>query len=371
MEKVKKKMVGPLGRLVRNTPMRRLLTILIVIGLLGSILCFFVTILSFRPIQRVMTAEGREDIFNFYMYLAILFYVMLGIILAVVAFYRIKLWYPMRILQHSAARIAANDLDFHVDYPAKDEMGKLCDSFETMRAALEQNNRTMWHMAEERRQVNAAFAHDLRTPLTVLRGYADFLAIILPEGGYDPEKMLATVEKMSTHIERLQEYVETMSDAQRLEDTIIHPAEVNLDDMLKELNTTAELLSRESGKSVAILGGFGTGTAFLDRSIVLRVLENLLRNACQHAACRVSLRHSMADGVLCFTCSDDGPGLPKALLENGPRPFQKGVGSSGLGMGLYVCKLLCVAHGGRLDLANAPQNGTAVTAFFQIQADGK
>lgn len=61
-------------------------------------------------------------------------------------------------------------------------MGALCASFEEMRRALWENNRVMWRQMEERKRLNAAFAHDLRTPLTVLRGYAGMLLHDLSEG---------------------------------------------------------------------------------------------------------------------------------------------------------------------------------------------
>ena len=69
-----------------------------------------------------------------------------------------------------------------MESPSADELGKLCQSFETMRASLEANSRALWDAVEERKRLNAAFSHDLRTPLTVLQGYSDFLLDTLPPG---------------------------------------------------------------------------------------------------------------------------------------------------------------------------------------------
>ncbi|GJM71848.1 hypothetical protein HMSSN036_40640 [Paenibacillus macerans] len=87
-----------------------------------------------------------------------------GILLAAFLFYRNKLKKPIALINRSARKIAESDLDFSLRYDSKDEMGKLCASLETMRQALEENNRSMWRMMEEHRRLNAAFAHDLRTP---------------------------------------------------------------------------------------------------------------------------------------------------------------------------------------------------------------
>ena len=71
--------------------------------------------------------------------------------------------------------ISNNNLDFSIKYDSKDELGELCSSFETMRFTLANNFSEMWRQMEERKQLNAAFAHDLRTPLTVLKGYNEIL----------------------------------------------------------------------------------------------------------------------------------------------------------------------------------------------------
>lgn len=84
-------------------------------------------------------------------------------------FYRLKLREPIEALAKGADRIIDNDLDFEMEAGAEDELGQLCTAFETMRKTLLANNRELWRQAEERRRLNAAFAHDLRNPVTVLK----------------------------------------------------------------------------------------------------------------------------------------------------------------------------------------------------------
>ncbi|NLT15786.1 MAG: HAMP domain-containing protein, partial [Clostridiales bacterium] len=124
-----------------------------------------------------MSAEDRRAIviLNTVSTVSVPIYSALCVIAAALLFYRNKLKKPLLLLADASDRISKNDLDFSVDYKSRDEMGRLCGSFEKMRTALEENNKSMWHAMEERRRLNAAFSHDLRTPLTVLRGYTDFL----------------------------------------------------------------------------------------------------------------------------------------------------------------------------------------------------
>ena len=99
--------------------------------------------------------------------------------MAICLFYRRRLRTPLGILEDSAAAIRGNDLDFRIAYDSRDEMGRLCQSFEEMRQELVCNKENMWKLVDRQKELNAAFAHDLRTPLTVLKGYTDFLALSL------------------------------------------------------------------------------------------------------------------------------------------------------------------------------------------------
>ena len=101
---------------------------------------------------------------------------LLGTIFCAWMFYSIKLKQPLSLLLQSADRISQSDLDFCLDYPASDEMGELCRALDTMRAALLKNNQETWAMMEERRKLSASIAHDLRTPITVMKGYTEYLS---------------------------------------------------------------------------------------------------------------------------------------------------------------------------------------------------
>ena len=103
--------------------------------------------------------------------IAVPVYSALCIMAASLLFYRNKLKIPLAELRAASEKISNNDLEFSIEYDSKDELGQLCTSFEIMRTTLANNFSKMWRQVEERGRLNAAFAHDLRTPLTVLKGY--------------------------------------------------------------------------------------------------------------------------------------------------------------------------------------------------------
>ena len=112
-----------------------------------------------------------------------------GIFFCGLFFYRYKLRYPLELLQGAADRIAGQDLDFEIFYDRGDEMGRLCRSFEEMRAALEKNYKSMWGMLEERRLLQASVAHDLRNPIAIIQGYTEYLEDGLEKGEISREKL--------------------------------------------------------------------------------------------------------------------------------------------------------------------------------------
>lgn len=291
----------------------------------------------------------------------------LCIILSSFLFYRNKLKRPIELLGKASEKIASNDLNFIISYDSKDEMGQLCASFETMRGALEENNKAMWRTMEERKRLNAAFSHDLRTPLTVLRGYTDFLKNYLPQGKISEEKLMSTISTMTGHISQLESYVSMMSEIQKLEDVAVVSQKIEPDVLLEQLNTTAQLLVSNSKIKLLFINEIEKELLHLDISIVMRVYQNLLANAVRYAKNTISIRYQFISGKLCIVVSDDGKGFTKEELKKADMPYYRDrvkTEDNHFGLGLYICKILCERHGGSILIENGKDGGAKVTASF-------
>lgn len=295
------------------------------------------------------------------------FFFGLCIISSSLLFYRNKLKRPIELLGEASEKIASNDLDFHISYDSEDEMGKLCASFETMRRALEESSRAMWRTMEERKRLNAAFSHDLRTPLTVLRGYADFLKNYLPQGKVNEEKLISTVSTMSVHIARLEDYVRMMSEVQKLEDIKADLQEIETGLLFEQLRKTTEMLAANSGMEIDFINDVKETIIHLDGSIVTRVYENLVENAIRYAKSRITVRYQYLSGEFRIIVSDDGKGFSDEDLGSATKPYYRnktGADELHFGLGLYICKVLCEKHGGNISAGNEKNGGAKVTASF-------
>lgn len=281
-------------------------------------------------------------------------------------FYRLKLQKPLETLADGASRIMDNDLDFTLDTDSRDELGQLCLAFEAMRRELLDNSRKLWQQAEERKRLNAAFSHDLRNPVTVLKGAAKLAGQGTQRDGPDPRQLASQLSLIESYTERIERYVETMSSVQRLEDISLSPKTAAWDDMVAGLADMLRFMGADSGKQIHFRAGSHSGPILIDSSVLFQIAENLVSNALRFAASQIHVS-CLTDGeLLTLTVTDDGPGFPETLVKNGIRPFQKGAeDAEHFGMGLYTSMLLARRHGGGVTIQNSDA-GAAVTANLSL-----
>ena len=220
---------------------------------------------------------------------------------------------------------------FSLPILSNDEMGQLCAAFEEMRSELLKSNRLLWQQAEERKRLNAAFSHDLRNPITVLKGSVK----LLRQGIQDEQ----TIDRLESYTLRIEQYVEAMSSVQKLEQLSVKPKEIRLSVLQSELQETARLLALSKKVSVLVPSG---GTVCIDHGLFLTVAENLIGNAARFAEKAISIQITLQNDSLVLKVEDDGAGYPLSLVQNGPNPFETtSSNSSHFGMGLYSSRILC------------------------------
>ncbi|MBD5494712.1 MAG: HAMP domain-containing histidine kinase [Lachnospiraceae bacterium] len=287
-------------------------------------------------------------------------YSALCIIAAALLFYKNKLKKPLTELREASEKISSNNLNFAITYDSKDEMGQLCTSFEIMRHTLAENFSEMWRQVEERKQLNAAFAHDLRTPLTVLKGYAEMLQTS------DNVQTKETAVTMGKHISRMEVYINSMSSLRRLEDTRPDYKSVPLPPFLSSLQESAHIVCAKNGKTLYLQNEISVPQLVIDTEFISQVCNNLVENAARYAGTSATLSFCMQDEGLLLAVSDDGKGFDKRSLHKASNPYftEENDYSEHLGLGLYICKLLCEHHGGYLKIDNI-SNGAKVSAFFK------
>ena len=292
-------------------------------------------------------------------------YIIVGIGSAAAIYYRMKLKVPILQLKNGMKRIQDNDLDFCIEYSGDDELGKLCSSMEKMRKELRHNNKALWETLRQRKLLNASVAHDLRTPITVLRGYIDFLEKNVPQDKLTEEMFMDTISSMQGAVLRLERYVECVRDVEKIEGIEIKQERQDMVSLLKEMESNIHQLAGD--KKIDFLTNISFTSVNIDKSVLFRVLENLLQNAMRYMNEQVVVEIYEKERLFLMSVKDDGKGFSEKDLGQATNMFYgKEKGNEHFGIGLGVCRTLCEKHGGFLKIGNNKMSGAYVTAAFDI-----
>lgn len=277
-------------------------------------------------------------------------------------FYNRELKKPIEKLMEASRKISENQLDFRIEYKKQNELGQLCNAFDNMRQALDKNNREMWRLLEERKRLNSAFSHDLRTPLTVLKGYNDFLSKYI--GNISEEKIIEILSKMDSQINRLEIYTYKMSDLRKLEDIIPDITEIQTDMLRESFSESGKYICKNKIFSLDFQSD--RNSLFIDHELVMEVYENILSNAERYADTHIKADIFVTEDFLQIDVCDDGNGFSEKALQLAKEPFyldDKEQNGNHFGLGLYICKIICEKIGGNINITNT-ENGGKVTATF-------
>ncbi len=273
-----------------------------------------------------------------------------------------RLLRPLDDIRIGAQRFGSGDFAQPIPIRRRDELGQLATDVNTMAGSIHQ-------MLEAKRGLLLAISHELRSPLTRARLNTELLP---EEGDVAPRR-----EALLRDLGEMRDLVTDLLESERLGQghAALQLEAVDLAELVQEVAQAAlpdRPVALDLARDVPVMQ--------LDRTRMRLLLRNLLDNALRHSAeadqpptirlhCAV-LPHGQA---VCITVRDYGPGVEEAVLPHLAEPFYRpdsarGRAAGGVGLGLYLCKLVALAHGGRLQLHNA-QPGLEVTVDVPIRLD--
>jgi two-component system sensor histidine kinase BaeS len=279
-----------------------------------------------------------------------------------------RLTRPLAAIERTAAAIAGGDLDARVGLPERD----VDDELAAVGAAID----SMAFELSRHRSLERAFlmsiSHDLRTPLTSIRGYAEAVA----EGAADDEESRRRAARIiEAEARRLERLVADLLQLARLDarEFSLHPAPVDIVEVVRHAARALEPAAGEVGVRLIVTGDEGPITATADAERLGQVVANLVENALKYAAATVEVATRRVPAS-----SGDTPGPPGAEVEIGvaddgpgidpddlPRVFERLYTSRrqpgrkvGTGLGLAIVRELVTAMGGRVTVASTPPGGT-------------
>ena len=292
-----------------------------------------------------------------------LLFSLLGILCCGLQFYKRKLQIPIDILSAATEKIAKQDLDFVVEISSEDELGELCCSFEQMRKMLSDNNKKMWAMLEERRQLQASVAHDLRNPIAIIECYIQYLQMYLSDGKITEEELFSIIDKIERAAKRLERYTSSMGTIHHIEELEIERKEVNFIELIQDIKEDLSRITEQNSIELHMESKVEKAFLNLDPQVLCRILENLINNAVRYAKSRICISFEYENNYLHVCVMDDGPGFSKKILQARNTQFiSDSKESEHSGIGLTICRILSSKHGGNLTVNNT-ENGNALVRF--------
>lgn len=254
---------------------------------------------------------------------------------------------PIKRLKRAAMAVAGGNLGARVG-TGRDEIGKLNRAFNHMVETLEREENL-------RKRLTSNIAHELRTPLAVLRANMEAVADGVVECDAD------TLRSLRAEVERLVNLVEGIEDITKAEASFFKRTEheeVDLGEMLEAVLKGMRPMFMEKGLSVEVPGGGGLKVS-TDPEKLEVILRNIISNSLKYTdRGGVRVGFGTEDGGFFVEVADTGRGLSPQEREMVFRRFYKGGESTGVGLGLAIARELADIMGGSVEVTSAPGQGS-------------
>jgi signal transduction histidine kinase len=276
-----------------------------------------------------------------------------------------RLTRPIRAIERAAQQLAAGDLSSRADVPSGTDidLAELGDTLNAMAAQLEASRGSQ-------RAFLLSISHDLRTPLTSIRGYAEALADgTLDDADPDARRRAASV--IGAEARRLERLVRDLLDLSRLDsrEFSLKPRPCDVTDVVRDAAEAFVPQAREIGVELTVAAAPPV-PAELDPERVAQIVANLVENALKYAARQVGVAAELREQELRIVVTDDGPGISAAQLGDVFTRLYTARDAPGravgTGLGLAIVQELAAAMGGRATASSQPKGGAELVVSLPV-----
>ncbi|WFD09857.1 sensor histidine kinase [Tepidibacter hydrothermalis] len=306
--------------------------------------------------------EDRKKQYYFFIQLELISFVLLAVGMYFLSKYITK---PIHKLIHATQIITNGSYSETVNINTEDEVGILASNFNKMATAVEEKINELEKSANKKQRFIDNFTHEIKTPLTSIIGYADFLLATK----YNEEIFIKGMNHILNEGKQLEKLSIKMMDLVLLKKEDFDMKNENLEDILLEIKQT--VTPKLEGKNIN-LNIYGNGQALVERDLVKTLIANLIDNAI-----KASYENSKIDSKLykdednktVLEIKDEGIGIDKEDLEKVLEPFymvdkSRTRKNNGAGLGLSICSEISKIHKAKLRIESKINYGTVVRIIF-------
>lgn len=273
---------------------------------------------------------------------------------------------PIRKLQDSTGKIADGDYGERVQIRIRDEIGELGQNFNQMAEKIQENMEKIQLEAEKKEQFVSDFAHELKTPLTSIIGYADRIY----QSDMDREETKKAAEYIFSEGMRLESLAFKMMDLAVLNQQKMIMEIINTKELETDIRMTFEKVMKE--REIIFRVQLTEEWIKVEYDFFKTLLVNLLDNAVKAGSSKIACTGKIKDEMYEFRITDNGCGMPKEELNKITEAFYmvdkaRSRKMNGAGLGLAIAQKIAVMHGTTLEYQSRQGVGTSVC--FRIKRE--
>lgn len=285
---------------------------------------------------------------------------------------------PLYKLKASANQIKGGNLDFHITTDTKDEIGEVCTAFEEMRARLKQSIKVQLQYEENRKELISNISHDLKTPITAIKGYIEGIRDGVADTPEKTSKYINTIYTKSCDIDKLIDELFLYSKLD-LNKFPFNFTKVNvyqyIEDCIEELyfplqkKNIAINYHRTAIKPIFIVA---------DVQQLKRVFINVIENAVKYmdkVNGEINIMIKQDESSVIIEIKDNGQGIPSDALPHIFDRFYRAdparnISTGGSGLGLSIAKKIIEQHGGFIRAHSVEGEGTSMVFTLKKYKSG-
>ena len=288
-----------------------------------------------------------------------------SVVLALILFIMLRrLASPLGKLKASTDAVAMGDYSARAEVGGDDEFSALADRFNNMTEKISGQITALELVAEQKQQLVDNLSHEMRTPLTSIHGYAEYL---LSAPTTEEERIDALMCIMSES-ERLTKLSQSLLDISYVKNTALSEGRVELLPIFESIGARFNLVAKNLGCEIMLpeTAPAVSGDATLIELLLSNLCDNAIKACRQSDTKKVELSVEQINGKIKLSVSDTGRGMTKEELSCITEPFYRtdkarSRADGGAGLGLALCKRIAESHGATLEFSSEMGKGTVVS----------
>lgn len=262
-------------------------------------------------------------------------------------------------LKNAAMKIQEKDLDFSIEYSGIKEIDDILNSLENMKNDLKDSLKQQWDIEQTKKMQISALAHDIKTPLTIIKGNSELL-----EDSELKDEEMDYVHFIKKNAKQIDEYIKTLIEISNSDKALtVQIDKVNLREFVANIYNQLIALASPKKLNVEFIEHNLPEKVNIDSKLLYRAIMNVISNAVDYCpnGGKILFEVKAIENKIIYIIADSGKGFSKEDIKSATKQFYMGDASrtskAHYGMGLYITLNIVNLHDGKLHIANSEAIG--------------